>query len=188
MDDVKHRAEQRDGRVLAAVPPLPKTPKDLLSETRNCLRLASDLERLRNKPHEFFSFIKGYKGEEASPQLLKGLSGNLREYYVIDGGEEKDPEKRFVRASDGATFYFGVTLRCPDKGEPLQLVAYRFQIDLPEGSMPKFLRFDLNSASHQDPVVEPRCHLHPGNDDLRTPAPLLHPVEVLQILIFASGS
>jgi hypothetical protein len=32
-----------------------------------------------------------------------------------------------------------------------------------------------------------RCHLHPGNDDLQVPAPLLSPGEVLDILLRSLG-
>ena len=40
-------------------------------------------------------------------------------------------------------------------------------------------RFDLNDKAHDSPLHEPRCHYHPGADDVRLPCPALTPLEVL---------
>jgi len=58
------------------------------------------------------------------------------------------------------------------------LVAYRFHLSLPEGQSPSFYRFDLNDKAHESPLTEPRCHYHPGVDDVRLPCPVLTPLEV----------
>jgi len=46
------------------------------------------------------------------------------------------------------------------------------------------LRFDLNDAPHPDPLGEPRCHLHPGVDEIRLPFSLHHPIEILDRIFF----
>src|ERR1017187_3895315 len=40
-------------------------------------------------------------------------------------------------------------------------------------------RFDLNDKAHDSPLHEPRCHYHPGVDEVRLPCPVLTPLEVL---------
>jgi hypothetical protein len=72
---------------------------------------------------------------------------------------------------------FGVTLR--EANGRCSLVAYRFHMQLPEGSVPSFYRFDLNDKAHQTPLFEPRCHIHPGSDDIRLPCPPLKPLDAL---------
>jgi hypothetical protein len=59
------------------------------------------------------------------------------------------------------------------------LAAYRFQLNLPDGNSPSFYRFDLNPEAHETPLFEPRCHLHPGLEEVRLPCPVLTPLEVL---------
>jgi hypothetical protein len=82
----------------------------------------------------------------------------------------------------GARLSFGITVRA--RANCCSLVSYRFHHHMPEGSSPAFLRFDLNSKLHQDPLIEPKCHLHPGRDDVRIPMPALTPSEVLDRIFF----
>ena len=82
----------------------------------------------------------------------------------------------------GARLSFGITLR---HGTPCSLVSFRFHYQLADSSSPAFLRFDLNPDLHQDPLTEPRCHLHPGLDHVRLPTPALTPFEVLDRIFFA---
>ena len=52
----------------------------------------------------------------------------------------------------------------------------------PEARTPRFVRFDLNEPAHGNESRGLRCHLHPGHDDLIVaPAPLMHPVELLDL-------
>jgi hypothetical protein len=44
-----------------------------------------------------------------------------------------------------------------------------------------FLRFDLNLPEHENQQRELRCHLHPGSDDVLVPAPMMSPLEVLDL-------
>jgi len=73
----------------------------------------------------------------------------------------------------GARLSFGITLREARSGS--YLVAYRFHFHLPTERLPEFLRFDLNPQVHDNPLGEPRCHLHPGQEPVRLPLPALDP-------------
>jgi hypothetical protein len=64
------------------------------------------------------------------------------------------------------------------------LIAYRFQLNLPDGRFPSFYRFDLNEEPHGDPLSEPLSHVHPGADDVRLPCPALEPLGVLDRIFF----
>jgi hypothetical protein len=46
------------------------------------------------------------------------------------------------------------------------------------------VRFDLNPEPHEDPLFEPRCHLHPGLEGVRLPTPALTLSEVLDRIFF----
>jgi hypothetical protein len=81
----------------------------------------------------------------------------------------------------GARLSFGIALK---NGEGCSLISYRFHYHLAEGSSPAFVRFDLNPESHIDPLSEPKCHVHPGRDDIRIPIPALAPLEVLDRIFF----
>jgi hypothetical protein len=43
---------------------------------------------------------------------------------------------------------------------------------------------DLNKATDQNPLSEPRCHLHPGLEDARIPISLHDPFEILDRIFF----
>lgn len=49
----------------------------------------------------------------------------------------------------------------------------------PEARVPEYFRFDLNEGLHEDPLWEPRCHLHPGLEDVRIPLSIHNPIEIL---------
>ncbi len=89
------------------------------------------------------------------------------------------------RAGDfdsGARLSFGLTLQ--EDGKRSRLVSFRYQYNMPEGKSPSFLRFDLNHAAHENPLMEPLCHLHPGLDEVRLPFSVHHPLEILDRMFF----
>ena len=59
---------------------------------------------------------------------------------------EKGPTAEHFHFDSGARLSFSITLR--DSGGGSSLVAFRFHMQLPHGSSPEFLRFDLNSQHH----------------------------------------
>ena len=90
---------------------------------------------------------------------------------------DKGPTDTHFQLESGSRLSFGITLR--EGNGRCSLVAYRFQLNLPENRSPSFYRFDLNDKAHESPLTEPRCHYHVGVDDARLPCPVLSPVEVL---------
>ena len=97
---------------------------------------------------------------------------------TIDKGSTAD----HFRFDSGARLCFGLTLREVERGS--QIIASRYHYRLPDGHSSKFLRFDLSDEPHLDPLVEPRCHLHPGIADVRIPFSIHHPIEVLDRIFF----
>lgn len=98
------------------------------------------------------------------PTIDKGLTGA---HFVFDSGSRLS---------------FSITIR--EEGKRSLLLAYRFHYQLPDGAMPAFLRFDLIDRTHERCLHEPRCHLHPGSDDVRLPMPALAPIDVLDRIFF----
>jgi len=90
---------------------------------------------------------------------------------IIDG--------HFILKS-GARLSFGLTLRSEAR-QYSTIVAYRFDYRIDT----TVHRFDLNKGPHNNPLREPRGHLHPGSDHIRVPTPPLDPIEILDILFFA---
>ena len=90
---------------------------------------------------------------------------------------DKGPEQSHFYLKSGSRLSFGFELR--ESNSRCSLVAYRFQLNLPNGHSPPFYRFDLNREAHETPLLEPRCHFHPGTEEVRLPCPALMPLEVL---------
>ena len=90
----------------------------------------------------------------------------------------------FLRKPDGSRLSFFVMVVF-DGHAPGVLVAYRFHLHFPDGSVSRFLRFDLNRepAAHE-PLHEPRYHIHPGSNEIRVQMPPTTPVQVLYKLIY----
>jgi hypothetical protein len=93
----------------------------------------------------------------------------------------RDGPRHFVR-DDGAWLSFSLTVR--QHGRRLEILAYAFELVLPDGVSPPFLRFDLNQPGHNNDLREIRSHFHPGNDDLLAPAPIMTPEELLDLLLW----
>jgi hypothetical protein len=159
---------------------LPANPEALRREMRSYLVRASDNRLLAMNAHDVFDRLR------LSPSPL----GPPPEFMGIYGGE-KDLKRtgqklRFVR-TDGAWFHFTITVRTGAK-RPLALVAYDFELCFPEHAsystgLPRFVRFDLNQLEHDNESKGLRCHMHPGHDDLIAPAPLMSPLEVLNLFV-----
>jgi hypothetical protein len=95
---------------------------------------------------------------------------------------DKETATEHFQFDSGAKLSFGITLR--EEGKSSFLVGYRFHCHLPPESKPAFLRIDLNKQPHKRVLYEPRCHLHPGSEDIRLPLPALPPIEVLDRIFF----
>jgi len=141
-------------------------------------------------PHRVFSEIRAYlfrRSEEMDArnnptQLLKLRQANGIALIALGPTIDKGPSPEHFQFDSGARLSFGLTLRELDRGS--QLVSFRYHYHLPESRSPEFFRFDLNEKPHEDPLSEPRCHLHPGLEDVRIPLPLHDPFDVLDRIFF----
>lgn len=102
-------------------------------------------------------------------------------------GDEKDfgrlPSSARLKRSDGAWLHFSLALKVDKQGHVSEPHAYSFELVFPDGHQPRFVRFDLNEKDHENDNRWIRCHLHPGNDDLMIPAPVMSPEELLDVLL-----
>lgn len=164
-------------RICGTPPILPDTEDELLSALRKMLRGASDEGILANQPHEVFKFVK----KTPPPPDASGMPGAV----AIVGGEKNQHRSKdlqhFLR-DDGAWFDFSITV-ARRRGGPLELLAYDFELRFPGPRPPAWIRIDLNLPGTDNDQDGLRSHLHPGNDDLQAPAPLLSPLELLDQFI-----
>ena len=120
-------------------------------------------------------------------QLLKMVPSQRaegRRAYVIGAGdiEHAQLNGNFFYRRDGARISFGVTML--ETPEGLNLDSYRFSIRFRHGAIPPFIRFDLNTPRPQDPLTAPRCHIHPGSEDVVIPTLAMAPIEILDRFLY----
>lgn len=82
----------------------------------------------------------------------------------------------------GARLCFGITVRGSNTN--CEVLSYRFHYHYSDNGPLEFVRFDLNTKKHPDPLMEPRSHVHPGLEDMRLPLAPLAPLEVLDRVFF----
>lgn len=159
-------------RVLGAGPSMPSDVRALFGEIRKYLLEAADEELLKSPPDIIIKLLKMVEDskERGTAEILVGRANFKR----------SNDMPAFER-DDGARFDFGITLRQEKSG--LALIAYHFEIRFPEGC-PGFVRFDLNPPGHKNEDKGLRAYLHPGHDDLQVPAPMMSPIEVLDVLVY----
>jgi hypothetical protein len=141
-------------------------PSQVLTQIRAYLQRRSEEMTTRNNPYELLRLSK----ENGFAVLLLGPTmdkGSTPQHFHFDSG---------------ARLSFGLTLREVERGS--QVVAFRYHYAFHDGRSPQFLRFDLNDGPHTDPLAEPRCHLHPGIDDVRIPSSVHNPIEILDRIFF----
>ena len=99
---------------------------------------------------------------------------------------DKGPTDDHLYFESGSRLSFLIVIR--EEAGSSELISYRFHHAFSGDHSPAFLRFDLNGEGHSEPLQEPRSHLHPGIEDVRTPTPILHPVEILDRIFFVIES
>ena len=109
-------------------------------------------------------------------RILRTFSNHGLTFVSVGPSFDKGPTETHFHLESGARLSFGITLR--EANGRCSLIAYRFHLSLPEGQSPSFYRFDLNDKADETPLTEPRCHYHPGVDNVRLPCPALTPLEV----------
>jgi len=156
------------------------------------LRIRNQVDGLLlHRPYEVLSDIRAYlmrRSDEMSVRnntwkLLK-FRGEANGFWLITLGpsiDKRDSADHF-HFDSGARLSFLIVLR--EENNRARLIAFRYQYQLPDGASPNFLRFDLNQATHENPLTEPLCHLHPGLEDVRLPLSLHTPIEILDRIFF----
>jgi len=167
VERARKRAEELDSRAHLEIEQLSfGSPRRVFSEIRAYLCRRSEEMNARNNPN----------------QLLKLRQINGVALIALGPTIDKGPSPEHFQFDSGARLSFGLTLRELDRGS--QLVSFRYHYHLPESRSPQFFRFDLNKKPHEDPLSEPRCHLHPGLEDVRIPLTLHDPLGVLDRIFF----
>ena len=150
-------------RILAAWPSLGvETAKLLLVALRKQLFKAHEDGLLQTPPDQIYKFVR------SNPPANDEILGGIKDF-------RRDPGSACLVRDDGAWIHFTILVHQEDK-TTLQLVAYDFEIVFPPSHTPPWVRLDLNPPSHPN---ELRSHLHPGNDELLLPAPVMTPQEIL---------
>lgn len=132
------------------------------------------------KPHDVLRQLKQASSPFSEASDCVGIYGGEKDF------KRTGNRPHFVR-HDGAWFTFTLTVRA-HRGQPLELIAYDFELCYPHDLLssihgPRFIRFDLNPPWHDNDPRALRCHMHPGHDDLLAPAPLMSPLELLDLLV-----
>jgi hypothetical protein len=138
---------------------LPSEPRMLEREIRNRLVNACDEGILAMKPHEIYAQLK----------LSDSPLDRRPEYKGIYGGE-KDLKRTGKRPCFRRRDAYDFELCFPERDDR-------------EARLPRFVRFDLNQPAHDNESRGLRCHMHPGHDDLIAPAPLMSPLELLDLFL-----
>lgn len=177
----REHARRLQERICGADLPLPATAKQLRQEISAYLLSASDEKELKSPPQQVLKLLK----------LTPSKDGQSQTHVITGGMVEKAKDFRRERTKaelferrDGALISFSLTLQEASEGK-LTLIAYDFEIRFHgEGMVPGFLRFDLNPPKHNNDDIGMRSHFHPGSDDLQAHAPLMAPVELLELFIY----
>jgi hypothetical protein len=156
------RAKTLDGSVSFMIASMAlSTPRDVIAQMRTyLLKLDADA----GKKNNVYNILKTERSRDAV-------------FISVGPSFDKGPTESHFYLESGSRLSFGVTIRDTNPG--CSLVAYRFQMNLPEAFSPSFYRFDLNENEHDDPLLEPRCHIHAGVEEIRLPCPALTPLAVL---------
>lgn len=177
----KRREELRSklqARILEATPELEDISAEKLWRDIKSALLSAYNEGLLDTPHP--------KIHEYVPKPIVDGSKVMLSGGLVDGSKpfKRTPDQVRIKRSDGAWLHFTLTLECSRAGKKVEaLWAYDFELVFPDGHSPAFVRFDLNEPDHPNEVREIRSHMHPGNDDLLLPAPVMSPEELLDVLI-----
>ncbi|MCB9760595.1 MAG: hypothetical protein H6739_12205 [Alphaproteobacteria bacterium] len=104
--------------------------------------------------------------------------------FLITGGmknQHRDPKIAHLRRTDGAWFDFSVAVS--SRRGPLRLIGYNFELRFPEPARVRWIRYDLSPPGHPNDARDLRSHMHPGDDDIQLPAPMMSPLELLDLFL-----
>lgn len=149
-----------------------------------------------------FASIRHYLNRASDQKLIDDSMSHIRAKLVISDPApdipgathsigiagprnfHRDPAlPHFTRHADKARLDFQISTR--EVGGQVEILAYVFELILPEGAPFPFVRFDLNHDQHPSALMGLRSHIHLGTDDdgYSIPGPMLSPFEVLDIVL-----
>jgi hypothetical protein len=161
-------------RLSSTLSVLPTKASDLLGDLARILRRAILDEVLQNGAYQVGKLLRLSSPDHSG---IRTLTGGPKQFKRPPAQKET----HFVR-DDGAVVHFSLTIR-EVPSQPIELVAYGFEVYFPDQEPIRFLRFDLNQQGHENDDLGLRSHLHPGHDDLQLPCPWLSPVDALTFLL-----
>ena len=144
-------------------------------------------EAIPHPPKEVFKRLRVYLLKEAEQQnhqtqqhevsgLLKQQQDHNRFIIFLGPAFDKEPSalKPFVLGS-GGSLSFGLVLKDSNGGSILEAAFFHFR-----SKKAQVIRYDI-TPKPRDLLDDPRAHYH-WADDLRLPAPVLHPLHILEVL------
>ena len=146
---------------------------ELFEEVRAHLFKAQNADRLVTPVQIIREEVKWVRAPKEAPKDAKGIAGGIKDSH------RHQESARLIRP-DGWWFHFTITVNETPDG--LDVMAYNFELVMPD-VVPGFIRFDLNLPDHRNVRRDLRSHLHPGHDDILVPAPILDPIEALNLMI-----
>lgn len=149
-----------------------------------------------------FVAVRNYLSKASDQRLLTDSRQDIRAKLVISDPSptipgsthsigiagprnfRRDPAfPHFRRHSDQARIDFQISTR--EHNDHVEILAYGFELILPDGAPLRFVRFDLNHDKHPNALLGLRSHVHLGTDDdgYSMPSAMLSPFEVFDIFL-----
>lgn len=161
-------------RILESAPTLEAgSPKDVLRQIRRALKDALDRDLLKIPEASIYQHVRLECANEGEREFV--ITGGIKDF-------RRSPESARLIREDLAWLHFTITVRHYAR-DRLEVLSYDFELVFPDGHAPPFVRFDLNPPGHRNEARELRSHVHPGNDELQLPAPVMTPTELLELLL-----
>lgn len=160
-------------RIIAAAPVADMMrPSELLVQIRNRLYRAVTEERLVPK------------GDLAQIVQLTPDKHDMTK-FVLTGGikdfRRDEANARLIR-DDLAWFHFTITIQVASESL-VEILGYDFELVFPDAHQPPWIRFDYNLPGTDNEARNIRSHIHPGNDEIQLPAPILRPIEIIELYL-----
>lgn len=172
--DVVDRRKALQTRILPALSLGGCTSKQIFADLQRHLIRASDDGWLTSPMAD----IKKYLRLEGGPKELTIYGARLERANF-----KRSPDQPHFTRADGVEFDFLIAGRNISR-DSVELLAYDCELRFPEALPVRFVRFDLNPPGHANELPGLRCHVHPGHDDLQAAAPLMHPLDIIDLCLY----
>lgn len=154
----------------------PGTAQECFLEIRSYLIKASDQRLLEQSPSDIRALLPRPSSRDASGTFDIAV-GNERNF-------RRTRDLPHFSRTDGAWFDFQLLVR--EHAGTAHILAYGFELRMPDERPFPFVRFDLNPQAHHNDDDGLRSHMHLGTDDdgFSIPAPIMSPLEILDLFLF----